>query len=160
LQKLGGVKKVGGILPASVAYENLPPRRRRGQEQQHCGRVEEHSDDHELTEDILCGGTDQRRQIAHGAKVGLGHLAPLSDIQGDSGARCLGLIDSKSRSALHGDAGRIADLDPDTARAGSIRANLLRHDALGAKPSGVREDDTAVLCDVFIEQDTSLGVAQ
>jgi hypothetical protein len=29
--------------------------------------------------------------------------------------------------------------------------DLLRHDALGAKPASVREDDMAVLGDVFIE---------
>ena len=46
----------------------------------------------------------------------------------------------------------IADLNPDRTRTGSIRAiDLLRHDALGAKPAGVREDDRAGLDDVFIE---------
>ena len=29
--------------------------------------------------------------------------------------------------------------------------DLLRHDALGPKPAGVREDDRAVLGDVFVE---------
>src|SRR5215813_10187453 len=59
---------------------------------------------------------------------------------------------------LHRDAGGIADLDPDAARAGSIRAiELLRHDALGAKPADVREDDRAVLGDVLIKQDAGLG---
>jgi hypothetical protein len=39
---------------------------------------------------------------------------------------------------LHGDAGGIADLDPDAARAGSIGAvDLLRHDALGTEPASV-----------------------
>jgi hypothetical protein len=42
--------------------------------------------------------------------------------------------------------------DLDTARAGSIGAiDFLRHDALGPEPAGVREDDRAVLDDVFIE---------
>jgi hypothetical protein len=50
---------------------------------------------------------------------------------------------------------------PDTARAGSIGAiDLLRHDALGAEPASVSEDDRAVLDDVFIEQDAGLGVRQ
>jgi hypothetical protein len=31
--------------------------------------------------------------------------------------------------------------------------DLLRHDALGAKPAGVRKDDRAVLGDMFIEQE-------
>jgi hypothetical protein len=54
-----------------------------------------------------------------------------------------------------------ADLDPDAARTGSIGAvNLLRHDALGAKLTGVREDNSAVLGNVFIEQDARLGIAQ
>jgi hypothetical protein len=77
-------------------------------------------------------------------------------------ARCLRLVGSKSRSApLHGDAGRIADLDPDAARAGLIGAiDLFRHDTLGAKPVSVCEDDRAVLGDVFIEQDAGLGIAQ
>jgi hypothetical protein len=45
---------------------------------------------------------------------------------------------------LHGNAGGIADPDPNTARTGLIRAiDLLRHDALRAKPAGVREDGTA-----------------
>jgi hypothetical protein len=42
----------------------------------------------------------------------------------------------------HGDAGGIADLDPDAARTGSIGAiDLLRHDALGPKLAGVRDSD-------------------
>src|SRR5215475_9407319 len=62
---------------------------------------------------------------------------------------------------LHRKAGGITDLDPDAAQVGSVRAvNLLRHDALGAKPAGVREDDRTVLDDVFVEQDANLGVAQ
>jgi hypothetical protein len=47
---------------------------------------------------------------------------------------------------LHGDAGGIADLDPDAARAGLIRGvYALGNDALSAKPTSVREDDRAVL---------------
>ena len=43
---------------------------------------------------------------------------------------------------LYREAGGIADLDPDAARTGSIGAvDLLRHDAFGAKPAGVCEDD-------------------
>jgi hypothetical protein len=48
------------------------------------------------------------------------------------------LIDSKS--LLHSDAGGIANLDPDAARAGSA-IDLLRHDALGAKPAGSARRD-------------------
>ena len=61
---------------------------------------------------------------------------------------------------LHRKAGGIADLDPDAARTGSIRAvDFLRHNPLGAKLAGVREDDSTVLNDVFVE-DASLGIAQ
>lgn len=38
-------------------------------------------------------------------------------------------------------------LDPEAARAGSIGTIDLRHDALGPKPAGVREDDRAVRSD-------------
>jgi hypothetical protein len=56
--------------------------------------------------------------------------------------------------SLHGHAGGIAHLDPDAARAGSIRTiDLLRHDALSAKPASVRDDDRAVLGNAFVEQD-------
>jgi hypothetical protein len=62
---------------------------------------------------------------------------------------------------LYRDAGRIADLDPDAARAGSIRAvDLLRHNAFGTEPASVREDDNAVLGDVFIEQDAGLSAGR
>jgi hypothetical protein len=58
-------------------------------------------------------------------------------------------------------AGGIADLDPDAARAGSIPAvDSFGNDALCANPAGVREDDGAVLGEVFIEQDASRGIAQ
>ncbi len=61
---------------------------------------------------------------------------------------------------LHGDAGRIADLDPDTARARPIGAiDLLRNDASAPSQQGVREDDCAILGNVFIEQDAGLGLA-
>jgi hypothetical protein len=53
---------------------------------------------------------------------------------------------------LHCDACGIADLDPDAARASRyVLFDLLRHDALGAKAASVREDETAILGDVFVE---------
>jgi hypothetical protein len=62
---------------------------------------------------------------------------------------------------LHRDAGRIAYLDPDAARAGLVGAvDLLRHDALRAKLAGVREDDGAVLDNVFVKPGASLSIAQ
>jgi hypothetical protein len=62
---------------------------------------------------------------------------------------------------LHHDAGGIAHLDPGRARTGSIRAiNLLRHDALGAKPASVLEHCRAIPGDVFVEHDSGLGIAQ
>src|SRR5215475_4823362 len=52
---------------------------------------------------------------------------------------------------LYGDAGGIADLDPNRTSTRSICAiDLLRHEVLGAKPAGMREDDRAVLGNVFI----------
>jgi hypothetical protein len=42
---------------------------------------------------------------------------------------------------LHGDAGRIADLHPDAARAGLVGViDLLRNDTLGTEPVSIRED--------------------
>jgi hypothetical protein len=53
---------------------------------------------------------------------------------------------------LHGDAGGIADLDPDATRARSIGAiDSLGNDAFCAEPARMGEDDRAVLGDVFIE---------
>jgi hypothetical protein len=61
----------------------------------------------------------------------------------------------------HSDAGGIADLDPDAARARSIRAiDLLRHDALGARPARMGEHGRPILGDVFLKPDASLGIAQ
>jgi hypothetical protein len=51
---------------------------------------------------------------------------------------------------LHRDPGRIADFDPDAARAGSIGAiDFLRHNALCAQPASVREDAGTVVGDVL-----------
>jgi hypothetical protein len=62
---------------------------------------------------------------------------------------------------LHGDAGRIANLDPCAGRAGSIgTVNPLGNDALVAKPARVPEDDRAVLDNVVVEQDARLGITQ
>jgi hypothetical protein len=62
---------------------------------------------------------------------------------------------------VYGDTGRITDLDPDAARAGSIGAiDSLGNDAFCTKPASVREDDWAVFGNVFIEQDASPGIAQ
>jgi hypothetical protein len=47
---------------------------------------------------------------------------------------------------LHREAGRIANLDPDQARTGPIGSVYpLGHDALGAKPASVGENDRAIL---------------
>jgi hypothetical protein len=62
---------------------------------------------------------------------------------------------------LHRNAGEIADLNPDAARAGAVGAiDPLRYDALGAKPARVVEHGRPILGEVFVEQDTSLGIAQ
>jgi hypothetical protein len=54
---------------------------------------------------------------------------------------------------LEGDAGWIADLDRDAARAGSIGSiDLLRDDAFRRQAASVSEDDRAILGDVFIDQ--------
>ena len=71
------------------------------------------------------------------------------------------LIPNLAPLPLHGDAGGIADLDPDAARARQLGAiDLLRHDALGTKPASVCRDGRAVLSDVFVQQDAWLAVAQ
>jgi hypothetical protein len=63
--------------------------------------------------------------------------------------------------SLHSDPGGIADLDPDGARAGSIRAiDLLRHDALGAKAARMGEHGRPILGNVFVKPDASLSIAQ
>src|SRR5258708_7935588 len=55
---------------------------------------------------------------------------------------------------LHGDAGGIADFDPDWAQTGSIEAvHPLGDDALSTKPTSVCENGRAILGDVFVEQD-------
>src|SRR5215831_14946928 len=62
---------------------------------------------------------------------------------------------------LHPDAPRIADLDPHRTRPRSISAvDLLGDDALDAKPASVRERGRTVLCEVFVEQDARIDVAQ
>src|SRR5258708_7792512 len=62
---------------------------------------------------------------------------------------------------LHRDASRIAHLDPDRARSGSIGAvHPLGDDTLGAKPASVLEHGRAIFGDVFVEQDASLDTAQ
>src|SRR5258708_9344849 len=62
---------------------------------------------------------------------------------------------------LHRDASRIAHLDPDRARSGSIGAvHPLGDDTLGAKPASVRKYGRAILGDVFVKQDAGLGIAQ
>jgi hypothetical protein len=62
---------------------------------------------------------------------------------------------------LHGDAGGVADLDPDAARAGPIGAvDPLRYDALGAKLARVSQHGRPILDDVFVQQDAWLGLAQ
>jgi hypothetical protein len=62
---------------------------------------------------------------------------------------------------LHGDAGGIADLDPDAARSGLIGAiDLLRHDALGTKLARMCEHGRPVLGYVFVKQDAGLETAQ
>jgi hypothetical protein len=68
----------------------------------------------------------------------------------------------QTRSApLHGDAGGIADLDPDAAWAGPIDAiDPLGHDALGANPAIVRECGKPILDNVFVQQDACLNIAQ
>src|SRR5262245_36534244 len=63
--------------------------------------------------------------------------------------------------ALHSQAVRIAHLDPDRARTGSIGAvDLLGDDARGAEPASVGENDRTILSHVFVEEDASTGVAQ
>jgi hypothetical protein len=62
---------------------------------------------------------------------------------------------------LHSHAGGIADLDPDAARAGSIRAiDLLRNCALGPKLARMGEHGRPIFGNVFVQQDSSLGVGQ
>jgi hypothetical protein len=62
--------------------------------------------------------------------------------------------------ALHGDAGGIADFDPDAARAGAVGAvHLLGNDTLGAKLTSVRKDGGAIFDNVFVKQDAGLGAA-
>jgi hypothetical protein len=59
-----------------------------------------------------------------------------------------------------GDAGGIADLDPDEARPGLIGAiDLLRNDALSAEAACMR-NGWAVLGYVFVKQYASLNIAQ
>jgi hypothetical protein len=61
----------------------------------------------------------------------------------------------------HGDAGGIADLDPNATWAGLAGAVApLRHDALGAKPTRMGEDGRTILGDVFAEQDARLDATQ
>jgi hypothetical protein len=75
-------------------------------------------------------------------------------------AGCL-LIPLLATLTLHRDAGRIANLDPNGARPGSIRSVYpLGDDALGAKPTSMIENSRAIFGDVFVEQDASVGVAQ
>jgi hypothetical protein len=62
---------------------------------------------------------------------------------------------------LYRDAGRIAKLDPDAVRAGSIGAiDLLRHDARGAKPAGIGEHGRPIFGNVFVKPDASLGIVK
>jgi hypothetical protein len=59
---------------------------------------------------------------------------------------------------LHGDGCRIADLDPDGH--GPDQYVLLRHDALGAEPARMGEDDRPIFGNVLVKQDPSLSIAQ
>jgi hypothetical protein len=59
---------------------------------------------------------------------------------------------------LHGDAGGIADIDPDGTPISTI--HLLRDDAFGAKPTSVRKDGSAVFSNVFVEKDAGRTIAQ
>jgi hypothetical protein len=62
---------------------------------------------------------------------------------------------------LHGDAGGIADFDPDPARAGPIgTVNPLGNDTFGPKLTSVREHGRPILGDVFVKQDAGLGIAE
>jgi hypothetical protein len=69
--------------------------------------------------------------------------------------------DPKSRSApIARRCWRIANLDPDAARASLVGAvHPLGKDALAAQSAGVREDKGR-LGDVFVEQDASFGIVQ
>jgi hypothetical protein len=56
---------------------------------------------------------------------------------------------------------RLRTLTQDATRARSVRAvDLLRHDALGAKPARIGEHGRPMFDNVFVKQDASLSVAQ
>jgi hypothetical protein len=55
---------------------------------------------------------------------------------------------------LHGDAGGIADFDPDTTQPEPVAA-ALGNDTLGAKLARVGEDRRTILGDVFVEEDAA-----
>ncbi len=53
-------------------FLGLPPSRRRGQQHEHCGRVEEQRNhENEPSQDRLVVGVDERRQIPRRVKIGL-----------------------------------------------------------------------------------------
>jgi hypothetical protein len=62
---------------------------------------------------------------------------------------------------LHGDAGRIAHLDPCAGRAGSIgTVNPLGNDALSTEPARIGEHGRTIFGYVFVEKDAGFEIAQ
>jgi hypothetical protein len=83
-----------------------------------------------------------------------GGSSPVRAVRGSS-------IPNLAPLPLHGNAGGIADLDPDAARAGAICAiDLLGNDALGAKPARMGEHGKPIFGNVFVKQDAGLSIAQ
>jgi hypothetical protein len=98
-----------------------------------------------------------RRSLTRQANAGSSGGVPASPARAAWGSS----IPNLASLPLHGDAGGIADLDPDAARAGSIgTVHPLGNDALGAEPACTGKHDRPIFGNVFVKQNASLGIAQ